>query len=427
MAGGGTIGLEEAGDAPAGPVGTGERLVTLDFIRGIAVLGILFANIVAFAHPQLAYGWPRLLPDALDGANKALWLAQYVLIDGKMRGLFTLLFGAGMALFVSRAAARGNGHWLQARRLVWLGCFGLLHFYLLFWGDILALYALSGLLALPLIGLPARSLLGIGIVWYVAGGLFMAISFAGPVGVESGASLDAASAQAQEQLREFWSREEEDAAAERTAFTQGDYGAELSFMAHERTEQLGQLPIIALLETVPLILIGMALFDLGLFGGGIDPAAMRRWGWVGIAAGTAVTLPLGLWAMLSDFPPYLTSFVFNGAAQVPRLPVILGLAALLALWAPRASADWLGERLVAAGRMAFSNYIGTSILMMLVFRSWAGGHFGQLGRMDLLVPVLLGWLVMLAWSRPWLARFRYGPLEWCWRCLTYWRLFPFRR
>ena len=77
--------------------------------------------------------------------------------------------------------------------------------------------------------------------------------------------------------------------------------------------------------------------------------------------------------------------------------------------------------------MAFSNYIGTSFLMLLVFRSWAAGYYGHLGRVGLLLPMLLGWLAMLAWSRPWLTRYRYGPLEWAWRCLTYWRLFPFRR
>jgi len=67
------------------------------------------------------------------------------------------------------------------------------------------------------------------------------------------------------------------------------------------------------------------------------------------------------------------------------------------------------------------------VAMMLVFRHWAGGQFGELGRVEMLAPVLLGWVLMLAWSKPWLAHFRYGPLEWLWRCLTYWKVFPFRR
>ena len=77
--------------------------------------------------------------------------------------------------------------------------------------------------------------------------------------------------------------------------------------------------------------------------------------------------------------------------------------------------------------MAFSNYIGTSAVMMLIFQGWAGGLFGQLHKVELLVPLALGWGLMLAWSVPWLRFFRHGPLEWLWRCLTYWRLFPMRR
>ena len=77
--------------------------------------------------------------------------------------------------------------------------------------------------------------------------------------------------------------------------------------------------------------------------------------------------------------------------------------------------------------MAFSNYIGGSAVMMLIFHGWAGGLWGQFHRDGLLAFVLLGWVLMLAWSKPWLERFRYGPLEWLWRCLTYGKRFPFRR
>jgi uncharacterized protein len=140
-----------------------------------------------------------------------------------------------------------------------------------------------------------------------------------------------------------------------------------------------------------------------------------------------LTLPLGLWAYLADFPLFLTVFVFIGASPLPRLAAILGLLALLSLWAPRAATTWLGERLVAAGRVAFSNYIGTSMVMAPIFYGWGLGLFGQFGRVELFGFVLFGWALMLAWSKPWLERYRYGPLEWLWRCLTYWRLFPLRR
>jgi uncharacterized protein len=107
------------------PAISGERISSLDFIRGLAVMGILAANIIAFGQPFTAYMFPEefLVPDGDDGGW--LWVAQFVLIDGKMRGLFTLLFGAGLMLFMERAWARGSTRWLQARRLLWLLLFGL--------------------------------------------------------------------------------------------------------------------------------------------------------------------------------------------------------------------------------------------------------------------------------------------------------------
>ena len=77
--------------------------------------------------------------------------------------------------------------------------------------------------------------------------------------------------------------------------------------------------------------------------------------------------------------------------------------------------------------MAFSNYIGSSLVMVLLFHPWAGGLWGELTRLELYLAMVLGWALMLGWSQPWLARFRMGPLEWLWRCLTYGQLFPLRR
>ena len=87
----------------------------------------------------------------------------------------------------------------------------------------------------------------------------------------------------------------------------------------------------------------------------------------------------------------------------------------------------MGGRLVATGRTAFSNYLGTSILLLFVFHGWAIGLVGRLHRPELLLIVLGVWLLMLLWSKSWLARFRYGPLEWLWRCLAYGKVFPLRR
>lgn len=410
------------GNAADEPVEDTERLVTLDFIRGVAVLGILVANIVAFSAPSIAYSWPGGYPWRADGADRWVWLIQYVLIDGKMRGLFSLLFGAGMMLFLERTWARGATAWLQVRRLAWLAAFGLVHFYLLFWGDILFLYGLAGLVALLFVRHEPYKLLGLGIAWYVGGALFLTATMSTAVAAEhqhAGATYETNAQGVQQVVAK--------AGRELAAYGKGDYPTEISFNAREHSSLLQQYPLFAMVETIPLMLIGMALYQYGLFGGGLDPGRLRRWGWGAFLGGSALSVPLGWWALAERFPYYLTRLVFDDVGQFPRLPMTLGLVALLALWAPRAAHSWLGARVVAAGRMAFSNYVGTSLLMMLVFRHWALGFYGELDRVQLLVPMALGWVLILAWSKPWLAHFRYGPLEWCWRCLTYWRLFPMRR
>ena len=149
--------LTPAAGTPDQPVGAGERLVTLDFIRGIAVLGILFPNIVAYANPTMAYFWPKALPGGAEPFDEWVWLGQLVLIDGKFRGLFTLLFGAGMMLFIERVWARDGTRWLQARRLFWLMLFGLAHFFLLWTGDILFMYAIAGFGALAMLTWQAKT------------------------------------------------------------------------------------------------------------------------------------------------------------------------------------------------------------------------------------------------------------------------------
>lgn len=409
------------------PVGESARLVTLDFIRGIAVLGILVANIVAFSQPHIAYSWPGGLTRPMDAGDTAVWLAQFLLIDGKMRALFTLLFGAGMALFMDRAWARGQSRWLQVRRLLWLGAFGLAHFFLLFWGDILFLYAEAGLVVVPFLTLAARQLLGIGIVWYVVGAFYLAAPYAGVVLIEQSPAAQRAAPEDYRTIEADWAGKLKEAELERAAFGKGSYPAEVRFVARHRAPALLGIPWFAVFETIPLMLIGIALYRSGLFAGTFEPATLRRWGWAGVGAGLALSLPLAWWTVETGFPPFLSRFVADDATQIPHLVMALGYAALFVAWAPAATGTWLGARLVAAGRMAFSNYIGTSLVMMLVFRHWALGLYGELTRVELLAPMALGWALILAWSKPWLAHFRYGPLEWCWRCLTYWRLVPMRR
>ncbi|WP_324828321.1 DUF418 domain-containing protein [Qipengyuania zhejiangensis] len=416
-------------DRVARPVSASDspRIASLDFIRGIAVMGILAANIVAFGQPMTAYMFPDAFTVPHSDAEDWMWVAQFVLIDSKMRGLFTLLFGAGMYLFLEGAWAKGRTNWLQVRRLLWLGLFGLVHFFFIWRGDILFHYACAGMIALLFVGLSRRKQLVIGLLGYV-GGALLYTGFVGflPVVSDTEFGEKPGMVQLAKDLEEGKQADLADGVLETRLISEGRYG---DWVGHNFSDHGTDVPttvLMFLFETLPLMLVGMAAYRYGLFSGGIDARRQRQWGWSMLVLGTALTLPIALLAKSMGLTYYGTLAAMVGWSFLPRLLAILGLLALLALWGNSVRGA-LAERVSAAGRAAFTNYLGTSVLMMLVFHGWAGGLFGELGRSELYLVTVSAWGVMLLWSKPWLERFRYGPLEWLWRCLTYGRVFPLRR
>lgn len=409
------------------PAKTDERIGSLDFIRGIAVMGILAANIIAFGQPFLAYMMPSQFMVPSGDPEGWMWIAQFVLIDGKMRGLFTLLFGAGLYLFLERAWERGATRGLQVRRLAWLGVFGLLHFFFIWRGDILFLYAVCGLAALALVRMKPPNQMILGLIGYVIGALFYTALFAA---IHSFAAMDVGDdadlAEAQAEMLRGEADATEEGLDEAALIQSGDY---MGYVTDTITGHWW-MPLVAVLqvfiETIPLMLIGMALYRMGFFEGSFPRNKMILWGWLGVVIGGALSFAIGLWARADEFSFYGTQWAFIGMSMLPRLGMILGIAALLVVYSPNWT-GWIGQRVAAAGRAAFTNYLGTSIVMLFVFHGWALGLYGELNRPQLLLVWVLTSVLMLAWSKPWLERYRYGPLEWLWRCLTYGKLFPLRR
>lgn len=418
----------DGGPAAIAPVAAAERIDTLDLIRGLAVMGILAANIVAFGQPFEAYMYPTaFMVDAGDPGGW-MWIAQFILIDGKMRGLFTILFGAGVYLFMEKAWARGATRGLQAWRLAILMAFGLIHYFFIWPGDILFYYALFGLVLLACLKWSVKTQLWVGLAGYIFGALAFGAMFTmmwavadTPFG-ESSPLLIEQRASMLDGIDDALAR----SAVPNAAIESGDYGA---LVTHRLTKQWSEPLMNALLfgfETLPLMLIGVALYRLGFFNGGFDRGKLLRWGWIGLIVGGLVHLAIGLVTQAGGFTFYGTLTAFVGWSVLPRLWMVLGIAALLVAYAPSAT-GWLGDRVRAAGRAAFTNYLGTSVLMMLVFHGWALGLFGELNRSQLYIVVALAWVLMLAWSKPWLDRYRYGPLEWLWRSLTYRQVMPLRK
>lgn len=413
-------------DQPRPVAEGGHRLASLDFIRGLAVMGILAANIVVFGQPMVAYMWPDAFLVPSGDPDGWMWALQFVLIDGKMRGLFTLLFGAGLYLFLEKAWERGSGRGLQARRLAFLLLFGLIHFFFIWKGDILTGYAMCGFAALLFVGMKPRGQLIVGLIGYFVGAIAFTAMFAGMFAFDRMVPANEEIAASQVEMRAVKTESITDGEIETALISSGDY---TGFVAHNFaehwTDPLSVLLIFAL-ETLPLMLVGMALYRLGLFDGRMPAHKVRFWGWISLSVGAVLSATIAWWAVSDGLTYFGTSLAFIGLGRFASLPMVLGLAALLSLWGAGASGE-LAERVSAAGRAAFTNYLGTSVVMLFVFHGWAGGLFGELNRPQLYLVVLATWVLILAWSKPWLDRFRYGPLEWLWRCLTYGRMFPLRR
>ena len=407
------------------PAGT-PRLAVLDLVRGIAVLGILAINLGGYAGPIAAALSPNL-PSPGTPADELWFALTTLLFEGKMRALFTLLFGASLLLFIDRAEARGeDGERLQLRRLGWLALFGYLHYVLLWWGDILFTYAVAGFAALAFRQARPAALMAAGVTLFAAWHLTMAALGLPQIRIEERVLQGTApSAEAASYARER-SRDAAATARELAGYRRGFAAQVIGKLSIQPDEPL-RAAMGTLGESLPLMLIGMALFRTGLYAGRWPRRLLTGLAALGIAIGGLLTGLLVAFAWSRHFPPVLMVQVLAYHMALPHLLMALGYLAALVIAAPALLRSRLGDRLVAAGRMAFSNYLGMTVVMTGLFYGWGLGLVGRVPERWLWPFLLSGWVLMLAWSQPWLARFRHGPLEWLWRCLTYRQWMPLRR
>lgn len=406
------------------------RLVTLDAVRGVAVMGILLMNILAFALPQQAYFNPAAYGGS-TGADFSAWAASFVLIDGKMRGLFSMLFGASMLLVIDRAEAGGqHGTRTHFARMFWLLVFGMLHYWLLWYGDILAMYAIIGTIAVLFVRKDARSLIRWAIGTFVASMLVWSLLLGSAFALDAAANAPGASADTIEsaaQIREAFGEPNTPSVAKELAAYRGTWLDGVAQRGKDGPFAQFVFVLFAGLETLGLMLLGMALFRNGFLRGEWQPERYKRviaWGYgIGIPGGIALAAII----VAANFDTLIVNAVSIMAMTPFRIAVTVAHAALIVILVTRASGTPLVARLAATGQAAFSNYIGTTLLMTTLFYGYGFGLYGDLSRWQVyLVPPVV-FALMLLWSKPWLDRFRYGPLEWLWRSLARGKLQQMRK
>lgn len=427
----------------AAPVEAAERFASVDVLRGFALLGILAMNIVNFAWPQSVYSVPIMDPEA-GSLDTALWALNHLIFDTKMMTLFSMLFGAGLVLMSDRADARkARIRGVFYRRVFWLLVIGLIHAYLIWDGDILVMYASCGFLLYPFRNLRARTLIVTGVCFsLVFVPMFLGFKFGViPYMRRTAERVEILEKQGQkpkwwdQKVREahksMWKQEmpKREDFLKNIAVHRGPYK---KLVAHRSGNLIMGQTFGFLFAGWWLaggrMLIGMGLMKLGIF------SAQRSRSFYGkmMLIGYGIGIPL----MIFDAAHQINNGFFLGRnlqymlAGWPFLTlygsvvVVFGHIGAIMLIYQSGTLQWLTRRLAAAGRMALSNYLFDSIVCTTLFYGYGFDLFGTIHRPLLYGIVLILWAIQLVISPIWLSVFRFGPAEWVWRSLTYWKPQP---
>jgi uncharacterized protein len=425
------------------PTTAQERILALDALRGVAVLGILLMNIIGFGLPH-AYTDPSNAGGA-SGADLGAWIVTSLFFEGTMRGLFTLLFGAGGVLYTSRLERAGIGVRsadLYFRRTMWLILFGLVNAYLLVWhGDILYAYGIAGLLLYVFRHLPPRRLLAFAIPLLCVQTVMGTLDYVDFHSLRSeaeqamaqratGVELGKEQRQAIEAFEERLAFEKPtaDEQAEHVAAMRASYASALAANAGDAFFlQTDFFLMLGLWECLGMMLLGMALLKSGALTAQWTVAAYLRMLVLGWAIGLTVNALEVAHQLRNGFEVQSVMTAWYVTYDLGRIPLTLGHLAFVMLLLKGGALRRAFQVLANVGQMALTNYLAQSVICLFVFTGAGFALFGQLDRHQLYFVVLAIWVLQLAWSPWWLARYRYGPMEWLWRSLTRWQRQPLRR
>jgi uncharacterized protein len=424
------------------PVRESERLNSIDTLRGIAVLGILVMNIYLFAMPGAAYSNP-LAYGGTEWFNIGTWYFTHLLFDQKFMTIFSVLFGAGLIMMSTRAESRGAKYavvWY--RRNFWLLLIGALHGYLIWFGDILFSYALMGMLIFPLRNRKPRSLiiiaclmLPVALLFSHAGGVYVDKMQASVAEIKQLQELGEGLSEVQSTTLEEWEAmmvfmapPGEEVKRDLEVYSEKSYAAIVVHRAPVVVAMQTEAILVFLIWRIgALMLLGMALMKLRVLSAERSITFYRKM----MLAGYGIGLPIMLYSIY-----FVTAhqwdhiFMFRiGMAPnyIGSIFVAMGHIAVVMLIVKTGVLTKLMQRFAAVGRMAFTNYLLHSIILTTVFYGYGFGLYGQVPRLWQMAFVVAVIGLQMIVSPLWLRHYRFGPAEWFWRSLTYWRLQPMRR
>jgi len=423
------------------PIAANERFVSIDVLRGVAVLGILVMNIYGFAMPFVAYSNPLAL-GGTELHNIGTWFFTHILFDQKFLSIFAMLFGAGLVVMSTRAESRGVqlGR-IYYRRQFWLLLIGAIHGYFIWMGDILFLYAAIGMLVYLFRNRGPRTLIIVAVLilpmalllnYGIARNVDRAIVEVAEVEELQASGTELSDEQAKaledwETSRQFMAPTEEDMLVDIDVYRGGYLG-----IVEHRAPGVFMMQVFATLffgiwRVGALMMIGMALLKLGVLSGERSVGFYRKM----MLAGYLIGLPLTIFSASDlyahQFDPLYVMRAGGIANYWGSVIVAFGHIGLVMLIVKTGALQKIMARFAAVGRMALTNYLMHSVILTTVFYGYGFGLYGSIPRfwqMGFVVAVISLQLVLSPW---WLSRYCFGPVEWLWRSLTYWKRQPFRQ
>lgn len=438
---------EPANTSLAAPISQQERIHIIDSLRGIAILGILLMNIPGFGLAPAAIGDFSLQPQG--NLNYYFW---YVfgpgVFEGSMRGIFSMLFGAGMYIFVTRLEKKAPGLMpaeLFLRRQLWLLLFGMFHAYILLWyWDILYHYAICGIILFAFRRLaPKYLLIGAAVCLVLMTARENRDLYKKKNMIRKGeivAAIDTAKIKLtdiqKEQLEAMTGFKDKSKPEEKKKRMEkqlkdirGSYAEsyETRSKMAEESETFGMY-YWAIFDVTLFMFLGLAFFKMGILQG---EAKTKVYAWMAVI-GLGAGLPLGYLYVNYDVGHHFNWFeiVKNKSFdfyELQRLIHSIGIFGLIMLMYKSGWFKWMFALMRPVGQMAFTNYLMQSVICGIIFMGIGFGLFGKLEYHQLFYVVAAVWALEIIWSHIWLRYFRFGPLEWLWRSLTYWKKQPLKK
>lgn len=425
-----------------GPVTGAERINSLDVLRGVALLGILLMNITGFGLDFWAYVDPTVQGGS-DGYNLYVWVMNNMFFEGTMRAMFSMLFGVGMVLMTSRMINKGGGLEvadIYYRRTIWLLIFGIIHGYLILWtGDILYAYGLFGLFLFPfrntsprklIISAGVLTLIGIGLASYDYNHKMKSLEqfkLAHTYENETDIPEDI------KKGKEAWEalvtemKPDQKTIQENTESMHKGYFDLVLFLAPinrfmQSTFNYDYNPW----DILAMMLLGIALFKLRVITAELTYTSYLIMMVTGYVIGLSVNYYETMLILNDNFS--VESFYKAGITySIGRIAVSFGHIGLVMIFCKLNIIGFLKSSLAAVGRMALTNYIMHSVICAFIFTGIGFAMFGKMQRYELYYVVISIWIFQLIASPIWLKYFRFGPLEWMWRSLTYKKIQTFKR